>query len=103
MIKFSINKNAFQNALRITKQAIGSKVTIPALTKLKIEVEENEKRDITIQSKDKYKQFRNKERTKCSSCEKCENWEYCLGGSFHTWNFEDNSQNKCVYKMIENK
>ena len=41
MIKFSINKNAFQNALRITKQAIGSKVTIPALTKLKIEVEEN--------------------------------------------------------------
>ena len=51
----------------------------------------------------KYKQFRNKERTKCSSCEKCENWEYCLGGSFHTWNFEDNSQNKCVYKMIENK
>lgn len=40
MIKFSINKNAFQNALRITKQAIGTKVTIPALTKLKIEVEE---------------------------------------------------------------
>ena len=51
----------------------------------------------------KYKQFRNKERTKCSSCEECENWEYCLGGSFHTWNFEDNSQNKCVYKMIGNK
>ena len=41
MIKFSINKTAFQNALKITKQAIGSKVTIPALTKLKIEVEEN--------------------------------------------------------------
>ena len=40
MIKFSINKTAFQNALKITKQAIGSKVTIPALTKLKIEVEE---------------------------------------------------------------
>lgn len=39
MIKFSINKNAFQNALRITKQAIGTKVTIPALTKLKIVVE----------------------------------------------------------------
>ena len=40
MIKFSINKTAFQNALRITKQAIGTKVTIPALTKLKIEVAE---------------------------------------------------------------
>ncbi len=36
MIKFTINKVAFQNALRITKQAIGSKVAIPALTKLKI-------------------------------------------------------------------
>lgn len=39
MIKFTINKVAFQNALRITKQAIGSKVAIPALTKLKIIVE----------------------------------------------------------------
>ena len=38
MIKFTINKAAFQNALRITKQAIGSKVAIPALTKLKIVV-----------------------------------------------------------------
>lgn len=38
MIKFTINKSAFQNALRITKQAIGSKVAIPALTKLKITV-----------------------------------------------------------------
>lgn len=38
MIKFSINKVAFQNVLKITKQAIGSKVTIPALTKLKITV-----------------------------------------------------------------
>lgn len=38
MIKFSINKNAFLNALRITKQAIGSKVAIPALTKIKIVV-----------------------------------------------------------------
>ena len=38
MIKFTINKAAFQNALRITKQAIGSKVAIPALTKLKIDV-----------------------------------------------------------------
>ncbi|MFC4651636.1 DNA polymerase III subunit beta [Lactococcus nasutitermitis] len=41
MIKFTINKNAFQNALRITKQAIGSKVTIPALTKLKITVSDD--------------------------------------------------------------
>jgi radical SAM protein with 4Fe4S-binding SPASM domain len=48
----------------------------------------------------KYKEFRNKNRTKCEECSKCEQWEYCLGGSFHTWNFTDNEQNKCVYKMI---
>lgn len=51
----------------------------------------------------KYKQFRNKNRTKCSSCEQCEQWEYCLGGSFHTWDFNENIQNRCVYKMINNK
>lgn len=48
----------------------------------------------------KYKEFRVKNRTKCEECEKCENWEYCLGGAFHTWDFNDNKQNKCVYKMI---
>lgn len=48
----------------------------------------------------KYKQFRNKNRTKCDICEKCEHWEFCLGGALHTWDFEDNVQNKCPYKMI---
>ena len=37
---------------------------------------------------------------KCEECGKCEHWEYCLGGAFHTWNFSDNEQNKCTYKMI---
>ncbi len=48
----------------------------------------------------KYKEFRNKDRTKCEECSKCEQWEYCLGGAFHTWNFTDNIQNKCTYNMI---
>lgn len=48
----------------------------------------------------KYKEFRNKDRTKCDKCSKCEFWEYCLGGAYHTWNFEDNVQNKCIYSMI---
>lgn len=51
----------------------------------------------------KYQIFRNKERTKCDTCQKCENWEYCLGGAFHTWNFDENIQNKCVYNMIYDK
>ncbi len=48
----------------------------------------------------KYKQFRTKERTSNKECMECENWEYCLGGAFHTWDFEKNIQNKCPYKML---
>ncbi|MFV0555663.1 MAG: DNA polymerase III subunit beta [Lactovum sp.] len=38
MIKFTINKNTFLSALRISKQAISSKIAIPVLSKIKIEV-----------------------------------------------------------------
>ena len=51
----------------------------------------------------KYQIFRNKDRTKCQECAECKYWEYCLGGAFHTWNFDENLQNKCTYKMIYNK
>ena len=48
----------------------------------------------------KYQVYRDKNRTSCEECNKCKNWEYCLGGAFHTWNFEENKQNRCAYKMI---
>ncbi len=51
----------------------------------------------------KYKEFRRKDRTKCEECQKCEYWEYCFGGAYHTWNFEKNMQNKCTYNMMINK
>lgn len=51
----------------------------------------------------KYKEFRKKDRTKSKECEECEYWNYCLGGAYHTWNFENNCQNKCTYNMIHNK
>lgn len=51
----------------------------------------------------KYKEFRTKNRTKCNKCESCEYWEYCLGGAYHTWDFNGNKQNKCTYNMIYNK
>ena len=51
----------------------------------------------------KYKEFRSKDRTKSEKCKKCEYWEYCLGGAYHTWDFESNEQNKCPYKMIYGK
>ena len=48
----------------------------------------------------KYKEFRTKDRTKCEQCDNCEWWNYCLGGAFHTWNFEEKKQNKCPYNMM---
>ena len=51
----------------------------------------------------KYKEFRTKDRTKCKECTECEYWNFCLGGAFHTWNFEENKQNKCPYKMMYEK
>lgn len=48
----------------------------------------------------KYKEFRTLDRTKCEHCEKCKLWDFCLGGPYHTWNFEENRQNKCLYEMI---
>ena len=52
---------------------------------------------------DKYKEFRRLDRTKNRECEECKYWEYCLGGAYHTYNFEKNEQKQCVYKMIYKK
>ena len=49
----------------------------------------------------KYREFRNVNRCKNEACGKCKYWEFCLGGSYHTWDFENKIQNKCVYKMLE--
>jgi len=51
----------------------------------------------------KYKEFRTKDRTKCETCEQCEYWNFCLGGAYHTWNFEENKQSKCPYRMMYKK
>jgi radical SAM protein with 4Fe4S-binding SPASM domain len=51
----------------------------------------------------KYKEFRTTDRTKCDKCYMCEYWNFCLGWAFHTWNFEENKQNKCMYNILYNK
>jgi len=48
----------------------------------------------------KYIKFRTQERTKCDYCEKCEQWLYCFGGAYHTWDFENGFQKQCPYDMI---
>jgi len=49
----------------------------------------------------KFKIFRNENRTSCETCKKCKNWKYCLGDSFHTWNFDENKPNFCINSIYE--
>ena len=44
----------------------------------------------------KFKIFRTDDRTKCEKCSKCTKWKYCLGDSFHTFNFENRTPNFCI-------
>jgi radical SAM protein with 4Fe4S-binding SPASM domain len=45
----------------------------------------------------KFELFRDPKRTACEKCLQCSDWEYCLGGSFHLWDFE-NKKPKCCYR-----
>ena len=49
----------------------------------------------------KFKIFRDENRTSCESCKKCESWKYCLGDSFHTWNFDENKPNFCIKNIYK--
>lgn len=48
----------------------------------------------------KFEFFRNRERTKCEKCYKCENWDNCLGNSMHLWDFDKNEPKMCHLEMI---
>ena len=43
----------------------------------------------------KFEFFRDKNRTACEKCQKCEYWNECLGGSFHSWDFEKKQPKVC--------
>lgn len=49
----------------------------------------------------KYRQFRTLDRTKCDHCSECEHWKFCLGGAFHTWNFDEKLQNRCPFDLMK--
>ena len=49
----------------------------------------------------KYKPFRHENRTACDECLKCPHWDYCGGGSFHTWNFDENKPNICLRPLFD--
>lgn len=49
----------------------------------------------------KFEFFRSDNRLKCEKCNKCSNWRYCLGDSFHTFNFDDNISNFCIKDIYD--
>lgn len=80
----------------------GDLYVCPNVPRMKHLVQGNVRKDnICDVWNNKYKEFRTKDRTSNKECKECEHWDLCLGGSFHTWNFEENKQNQCVYKMIK--
>jgi radical SAM protein with 4Fe4S-binding SPASM domain len=62
-------------------------------------IQGNVKNDDFVQTwNNKFKFFRNKERTQCSECKSCDYWQECLGGSLHLWDFEKKFPKKCLFR-----
>ena len=47
----------------------------------------------------RFELFRSDDRLKCDKCSKCSKWKYCLGDSFHTFNFDDRKPNFCINEI----
>lgn len=50
----------------------------------------------------KFTMFRTDDRTKCEKCSKCSKWKYCLGDSFHTFDFDNKRPNFCIKDIMNN-
>lgn len=48
----------------------------------------------------KYTHFRDKYRTSCDKCSKCEHWEECLGNSYHLWDPEKKEPKFCHLEKL---
>ena len=48
----------------------------------------------------RYQDFRKNRLTVNSKCKKCKSFKYCRGGSFHTWNFDENVPNMCMKEIL---
>ena len=49
--------------------------------------------------RDGFKQYRSDMR-KCGECAECSDYDFCAGGAFHTWNFDENKQNVCFKGVL---
>ena len=48
----------------------------------------------------RFKVFRDRERTKCNKCSKCEHWEECLGNGYHIWDQERKEPKFCHLEKL---
>ncbi len=51
----------------------------------------------------RFKVFRDKDRTKCDKCSKCEYWEECLGNGYHIWDQELREPKFCHMEKLSLK
>ena len=73
----------------------------PNVPRIKKLIQGNVKKDSFSEVWDKkFKFFRDKNRTSCDQCQKCEKWERCLGGSFHLWDFKNNKPKLCHFEKL---
>lgn len=49
----------------------------------------------------KFKLFRDENRTSNSNCLCCKHWNICGGDAFHTWNFDENVPNVCLKDIFD--
>lgn len=49
----------------------------------------------------KYGIFRDRSWKKCANCKKCEWWDFCEGGSLHSWNFKEEKLMICHHNLID--
>ena len=48
----------------------------------------------------RFQYFRNEYRQSDPKCLKCKEWDYCLGGSLHTYNFDKRTQEFCMKEKL---
>ena len=51
----------------------------------------------------KFQILRDKNRSACGECTKCDDWDYCLGNSYHLWDFEEKVPKICHKKILADK
>ena len=45
-------------------------------------------------------QHRDENYRKCSHCKNCTEWDFCMGDSFHSWNFDENKPDVCLKGIL---